>query len=105
MTAQSQIPSLPELRKNSKQQFDSGNFKKAYDGYRKLCLEKEVEPLLVGDDLQYACQCLQQLGLFKELDELIESTVAIHAGNWRLLQSAAHQYLDANHHGVKIIHP
>lgn len=102
MTAFSETPSLPELRKTSQQQQMSGNFKNAYEGFKKLCLAKDNDRQQVGEDLRQASFSLQRLGRSSEFDELVESTVVVHKDNWRLLQAAAEQYLSVQHHGFMI---
>ena len=79
---------------------NDGNFQEAYVGFRKLCLDPKTEPGQVSSDLTNAVQCLFRLGRVSEFDELVESTVAAHAKNWRLLQTAANQYLQARAPGL-----
>src|SRR6185369_17169162 len=38
----------------------------------------------------------------QEFDDLVEQTVAVHRQNWRLLQTAAQQYLQVEHQGFRI---
>jgi uncharacterized protein YfaS (alpha-2-macroglobulin family) len=100
--AYSQAPAAPELRQQSQKLMNDGNFQEAYVGFRKLCLDPKTEPGQVSSDLTNAVQCLFRLGRVSEFDELVESTVAAHAKNWRLLQAAANQYLQAPHQGFLI---
>ena len=48
-----------------------GNFKVAYDGFRKLALDPQDDPGRVAGDLQAAIQALQQLGRVPEIDEFM----------------------------------
>jgi hypothetical protein len=98
----SQAPTPAELRARSQKSMNDGNFKVAYDGFRSLCLDAKTEPKQVSQDLRNAVQCLQRLGRVKEFDELVESSIAAHAGNWRLLATAADLYLEAQHQGFLI---
>ena len=52
--------------------YNQGNFKDAYEGFRKLALDPQNDPRLVGDDLNMAVQCLQQLNRVDEIDALLE---------------------------------
>jgi alpha-2-macroglobulin len=98
----SQGPSGPELRAKSQKAMTDGNFKDAYEGFKKLCLDPKDEPGQVGNDLNQAVQCLQNLGRWNEVDAQIEGTVEAHKGNWRLLQTAATQYINSQHQGFII---
>ena len=51
---------------------DQGNWKDAYDGLRKIILAPG-QP--VGEDLNRAVTCLEQLNRSDEIDELLESAV------------------------------
>src|SRR5262245_25794684 len=90
--AMSQNPSPADLRARSQKLMQDGNFRDAYDGFRRLCLNPGAGPAQVSQDLVSGVQCLNHLGRVQELDELVESTVAQHQDNWRLLQTAAQQY-------------
>lgn len=98
----SQVPNSAELRVRSQKLMNDGNFNEAYAGYRKLCLDPKTDAGQVSQDLNNAVQCLYRLGRVKEFDELVESTVAAHKGNWRLLQTAAQQYINTQHQGFMI---
>lgn len=90
------------LRELSRQQFDRGNFKEALAGFEKLLADPQSGADEVPKDLLSARDCLQRLGRVSELDDLVERAVAVHGGNWRLLQAAAEVYLRADHHGFII---
>ncbi|MBC7852338.1 MAG: hypothetical protein IAF94_02790, partial [Pirellulaceae bacterium] len=98
----SQGPSGPELRAKSQKAMNDGNFKDAYEGFKKLCLDPKDEPPQVGNDLNQAVQCLNNLGRVNEVDTLIEDTVKVHKDNWRLLNAAAQQYVNTQHQGFLI---
>ncbi len=100
--AWSQNPSPVELRARSVQLMKDGNFNEAYSGYRRLCLDPGAGAGQVSQDLASAVQCLNRLGRVKEFDELVESTVRAHAGNWRLLLAAAQQYQTTQHQGFRV---
>lgn len=93
---------VPGVRAKAQKNMRDGNWKDAYEGFRKICLEKENTGPEVAQDLQNAVNCLQRLGLLKDVDELIESTVDVQQRNWRLLQQAASIYLSIQHQGYMI---
>ena len=76
-----------------------GNFKDAYEGFRRLALNKDDDPRKVGDDLRDALVCLQRLGRIDEADDFREKVVEIHKGEWPLLWAAADSYLNFEHNG------
>lgn len=98
----SQAPNPSDLRARSQKLMNEGNFKDAYDGFRKLCLDPKTDPHRVSQDLNFAVQCLNNLGRTVEFDELVESTVGAHKNNWRLLKQAAEEYVNAQHQGFMI---
>ena len=71
-------PTLDEVRTAATKLKNDGNFKDAYDGFRKLCLDPKTEVGQVSQDLNNAVQCLYNLGRTQEFDELVESTIAAH---------------------------
>lgn len=88
-----------DMRRQMQETYNQGNYKDAYAGYRKLALDPQDDPRQVGDDLNMAVQCLQQLNSVDEIDDLLEDAVKVHKSNWRLLWRTAQQYLDIPHHG------
>ena len=52
----------PGDRGTVRQAVRAGEFKDAYEGYRRLALDPKAEPDRVGDDLRRAIECLVQLG-------------------------------------------
>ena len=81
-----------QVRKKARQAFTDGNWKNAYDLYRRLCLEIENDPKLVGGDLTQVYHSLQRLNRMNELDDLREKIILKHGRNWRLLQEAAKSF-------------
>ena len=77
----------------------AGNFQIAYDGFRKLALAPDDDPLRVSGDLQNGIQALQNLGRVDEIDEFREAVIEKHSGNWRLLEAAADSYANVDHQG------
>ena len=90
------------IRKQAQKSFQEGNWKVAYQLYRKLCLEVTNDSKMVGDDLFQAWQCLRSLNRLSELDGFREDVIARHLDNWRLLQAAARSYHQNNHWGYMV---
>ena len=81
----------------------AGNYKDAYDVFRKLALDPQDDPRKVGEDLQMATQCLANLNRISEIDAFCEAVVAIHKANWRLLWAAAENYMQVQHRGFALL--
>ena len=86
------------LRQNAAD-MQQGNYKDAYEGFRKLALDPQDDPRQVGDDLNMAVQCLQHLNRVDEIDDFREEVIEVHKDNWRLLWAAAQNYMNVDHHG------
>ena len=80
-------------------QMKAGNYKDAYEIFSALALDPAAEVKKVGDYLTKAVQCLRNLNRADETDEFREKVIAVHAGNWRLLWSAAQGYAGDEHYG------
>ncbi|MGD9290895.1 MAG: hypothetical protein PVG74_24970, partial [Desulfobacterales bacterium] len=92
----------PVIRKQALEAFRNGNWKDAYQLYRKLCLEITNDPKIVGQDLLQAWQCLRNLNRLSELDGFRKAVIAKHFNNWRLLQAAAKSFQQNNHWGYLV---
>lgn len=97
-----QVTSRPLSRDHLNTLFTQGNFKDAYEGYKKLALAANTDRVLVGSDLRRAVECLVKLGRIDEADALREASVAAHPGNWRLLKAAAESYFETDHTGYLV---
>ncbi|MCE9553363.1 MAG: alpha-2-macroglobulin, partial [Planctomycetes bacterium] len=86
----------------AEQLMQQGNFKDAYDQFRKQTLAQGTDPRTAGRQLQLATQCLQNLGRVDEVDEYCEAVIKVHAGQWRLLWAAADNYLGMQHYGFMV---
>lgn len=62
-------------REGFQRAYNQRNYKDAYEDFRKLALDKEDEPARVGEDLQMATQCLQQLNRVNEIDAFREAVI------------------------------
>jgi len=99
---QAQATDHPAIRKQAHAAFLDGNWKDAYDLYRKLCLEMTSDAKMIAKDLLQAWQCLRNLNRLNELDALRQDVIAKHGDNWRLLQAAARSYHQNNHWGYMV---
>ena len=88
----------PERDKAAKT-MKNGNWKDAFESYRKLALDPAGDPMRIPADLDNAVACLQNLGRQDEADELREKAVAAHPDNWRMLAAVAQSYFQTEHHG------
>ncbi len=91
--------SIVDQRAAATKQMAAGNFRDAYEGFRKLALDRNNKKPL-GSDLASAVNCLRRLGRVAEIDEFREQVVETHATNWRLLSAAAKTLIDGAHHGT-----
>ncbi|HYW81518.1 MAG TPA: hypothetical protein VE890_18175, partial [Thermoguttaceae bacterium] len=90
----------PQSPRAQYQKFQAdGNFKEAYEGFRKLALDPADDVRLVGEDMIRGVQCLQRLNRSAEIDAFLEAVIEAHLGNWRLLHTAAITYMDQEHYG------
>jgi hypothetical protein len=74
----------------------AGNWKDAYEGFRKPALGPKANPEQVGSALANGIQCLDNLG---RVDDFREGVMAVHAKHWRLLETAAQTYTPGEHFG------
>ena len=95
-------PTNQALRAGFQKAMDDGNFKDAYEGFRKLALDPNDDPRRVGNDLQQATSCLQRLNRVDEIDAFREAVVEVHAKNWRLLFAAGQNYMNVRHRGFMV---
>ncbi len=94
-------PHKPERDKASKA-YKDGNYKDAYEIYRKVALSTKVDPKEVGNDLDMATKCLQRLNRTNEIDDFREEVIKVHRKNWRLLVAAAQNYINGQSSGYII---
>jgi uncharacterized protein YfaS (alpha-2-macroglobulin family) len=97
--AAAEKPSPEDQRAHWKKAYEAGNYKEAYEGFRKLALDPKDEPMQVGQDLQFGVSSLQQLGRSDEIDDFREAVIRVHAKNWRLLDAAAQSYASTEPYG------
>ncbi|MDX2500040.1 MAG: hypothetical protein QNL14_05970, partial [Deltaproteobacteria bacterium] len=91
-----------EIRQQARKAYKDGNWKDAYQLYRRLCLETDNDPKIVGPDLVQAWQCLRNLNRINDLDKFREKVIEKHIDNWRLLNEAASSYSHNNHWGYMV---
>ncbi|HEV3301484.1 MAG TPA: MG2 domain-containing protein [Planctomycetaceae bacterium] len=95
-------PSQAETRGRADAALKAGNFRDAWELYRKLALDPQDDPKLVGRDLGRGVQTLQRLAREDEVDAFREAVIASHAKNWRLLKAAADSVSRDVHYGYLI---
>ncbi|MBU2436430.1 MAG: hypothetical protein KKE55_01860 [Candidatus Omnitrophica bacterium] len=89
-----------EDRSKFRKLYNQGNYKEAYEGFKKLALDSKDSPKQVGEDLNMAVGCLRRINRVSEIDEFREKVIEIHKDNWRLLYIAARSYFDdSNYYG------
>ncbi|MEC9091138.1 MAG: hypothetical protein VX438_00425, partial [Planctomycetota bacterium] len=91
-----------QARKKAQDLQRQGNFKEAFVAFEKLCTSPDTDHKLISSDLVNAIKCLNRLGNQKRFDELIEKSIQAQPKNWRLLQTAAGQYMNVAHYGYMI---
>ncbi|HEX5272693.1 MAG TPA: hypothetical protein VFW33_19485, partial [Gemmataceae bacterium] len=89
-------------RESASKAEQQGNFRDAYETFRKLALDPADDASEVGNDLTHAINCLQNLRRDDETDDFREGVIAAHKGNWRLLNTAARTYQEGEHLGYII---
>lgn len=102
LTQQVFAQSANQARAKAEADMKNGNFKDALGGFEKLCTSPDTDASKVSSDLVNAVSCLNRLGNQKQFDELVEKSIAAHESNWRLLQTAAKQYMSMMHYGYEI---
>lgn len=82
--------------------FNQGNFKEAFEGFKKLALAPKADARQAGNNMNMAIQSLRNLGRNNEVDDFRDSIISIHEGDWRFLQMAADSFLESEHFGFLI---
>ncbi|MDH3348855.1 MAG: hypothetical protein OEM02_12260, partial [Desulfobulbaceae bacterium] len=93
---------IKELRRTANKIYQDGNYQQALELYLKLLDRKDGEPGFVGNDLNMAINCLNNVNRQNQTDELREKTIKTHKDNLHLLWAVAQSYLHANHSGYLI---
>ena len=75
-------PDHADIRRQAQKAYKDGNWKDAYQLFRRLCLETENDPKMVGRDLMQAWQCLRYLNRLNQLDKFREAVIKRHNNNW-----------------------
>ena len=91
-----------DLRAKAEKERKDGNYRDAFELYRKLCLDRRNDPKLVGQDLNVAISCLQRINRVHEIDAFREKVIEVHKDNWRFLWAAAQNRLQYPHYGFMI---
>jgi hypothetical protein len=97
------IPGQTASHIEALKQFQAGNYRDAYELYRKLALDPKDDVKVVGNDLAMGINCLNNLARNNEVDAFREAVIEVHKKNWRLLQAAAQSYAQGEHQGFLIV--
>ena len=89
-------------REKAAKDFREGNCKDAYEIFRKLALDPADDAHKVGQDLVTGTDCLVRLNRADEIDAFREAVIEAHKDQWRLLWSAAQNYMNVEHIGFMI---
>ncbi|MEZ6032742.1 MAG: MG2 domain-containing protein [Planctomycetaceae bacterium] len=81
-----------QKRATAKKLYEENNYAEALRLYRELAVDSENTDRELPNDLGMAIQCLNNLGLIHEADELLETSIENHNSNFRLLARAAQVY-------------
>jgi hypothetical protein len=71
------------------------NLTAAYQLFRSLVLDAKHGDPELPDDFSAAVQCLSELNHEHEIDRLLEHTLTLHAGNWRVMERASEELADS----------
>ena len=88
-----------DLRTSAKSQFDDGQFRDAFELYRRLIDDADNAGQLLADDLQMAAQCLYRLQRTGEVDDLLADALRTHPDDWRVHWKAADLIYRTEHYG------
>ncbi len=92
----------PESMDQIDKDFDDGNFNDAFTGYRRLLREGDVDGPKAPHALERAVQALIRLNRVAEVDALLDEATQRYAGNFRLLDTAATQFMQIPRYGYQI---
>ena len=81
-----------DRRAQAKKLFDENNYNDALKLYRELAIDPENTDKALPEDLGFAITCLNNLGLVHEADALLETAIAAHKSDFRLLARAGRIY-------------
>jgi uncharacterized protein YfaS (alpha-2-macroglobulin family) len=98
----SEAPSEADARQAAVKKMQEGNWKDAYEAFEALATNPDSQADQVSGYLTNGVNCLQRLGLIKDVDSFVEATVSAHPDNWQVLQTAATRYLNSQHYGFMI---
>ncbi len=71
---------------------NDGNFKDAYDQFRRIALETGANSAEVGQAVEHGVDCLGRLNRIDEADAFLEAAVEKHVEDWRVLSTVADVY-------------
>jgi len=93
-------PPAQEERTKAVTAYKEGNFRDAYDIYRRLILRDDQGAVGLMNDMQGAANSLRSLRQVQQLDGLLADAIAKHPTNWTVYTTAARILSEAEHQGV-----
>ena len=81
---------------------EDGNYREAYDIYKRLVVDPQHGGKDCADDLRAASVCIGRLGRYDEIDALLEQVVEAHPEDWRVLAEVAQRFYQTPSGGVII---
>ncbi len=96
----SQNPDPTAMRRDAERLQQEGNFKEAFDLYKKLLAIPSQSGPVVAKDLENAFVCMQRLRLFSEADGVLHLAMKVHGDHWQVAEQAATRISSIPHQGV-----
>ena len=82
-------PPVPPLPGDAQSRFQEGQWREAFESYKRRALDEQNSGKQLADDFLKAIQSLRKLQQDQQIDEFREDVIEVHADDWRLLQQAA----------------
>jgi uncharacterized protein YfaS (alpha-2-macroglobulin family) len=95
-------PRPNDLAAAADKQFQVGNVKDAFDGYRRALTDSAYDGGDIYARITNALQCLARLNRVPESDEFLEAIVAAHPKNVEILVAVANHYRSQRHDGFMV---
>ena len=95
-------PDLSDQRSKALKLQKQGNWKEAFELWKKVLADPDHGGKEAADDLSQADQCLRNLNLYHQFDSFVEDVVEAHDDDWRVLARAGDLYFRSQHYGYMI---
>ena len=97
-----QVRGADESSEKYQKLYNQGNYKEAFEGFKKLALEPNAEGKKAASDMNLALQSLRNLGRNNEVDAFRDSVIKVHESKWRFMQMTAASFLESEHFGFVV---